>query len=266
MASFKPHHLSIGPEHTQGNGGVGRLFFLPGSDGRARRIAERFTDVEEVGSDRQLNVHLGRVPTEAGPVDVGAVATGMGCPSLDIVATELILLGARTLIRVGTAGSMQPDRVRVGDLVVATAAVRDEGTSDRYVGVEYPAIADPDVVRALESAAARSGMGERTFSGVVHTKDSLFAREMGHGPLQEANRAYMEQLHGLGVLASEMESAHLFVLSHVHSGAASAARIRAGALLAIIGDQTAFAAKEQAAVAEKAAIDVAIESAADLAG
>jgi uridine phosphorylase len=63
MEPFTPHHLSIGPEHTQGNEGAGRLFFLPGSDGRAQRIAERFSDRELVGSDRQLNVHLGRVPS-----------------------------------------------------------------------------------------------------------------------------------------------------------------------------------------------------------
>ena len=145
MTKFVPHHLSIDTEHTRGNRGAGRLFLLPGSDGRARRIAERFSDSEVIPSDRQLNVHLGRLQRDDVTVDVGTVATGMGCPSLDIVVTELIELGARHFIRVGTAGSLQRDVVQVGDLVIATGAVRDEATSDAYAPREYPAIADPEI-------------------------------------------------------------------------------------------------------------------------
>jgi uridine phosphorylase len=269
---FTPHHLGIGREHLEGNNGIGRLLFLPGSDGRARRIGERFRDFETVTSDRQLNVHLGTVEERGHRVEVGAVATGMGCPSLDIVASELVMLGGRRFIRVGTAGSLQPQTVRVGDLVIATGSVRDEGTSDAYLPREFPAVAHPDAIAALHRAAAVHGVAERTFKGIVHCKDSLFARELGAGPRAAINRDYMGQLAAAGVLASEMESAHLFVLSAVHSRSHTTvagdldptATVKSGALLAVIGDEEAFADHDRAALAEAAAIDVALTAAVEL--
>ena len=269
---FRPHHLNIGREHLEGNGGIGRLFFLPGSDGRARRLGDRFSELEVVTSDRQLNVYLGVIEDQGIKVDVGAVATGMGCPSLDIVVTELIMLGGRRFIRVGTAGSLQPKTVRVGDIVIATASVRDEATSDAYLPREFPAVADFDVVTALHRAAQRCEVAERAFKGVIHCKDSLFAREFGYGPMKEQNRTYMQTLVDGGVLASEMESAHLFVLSSVHSqSATTAARdldptaiVKSGAVLAIIGDDKAFADRESAAKAENTVVDVAIAAATEL--
>lgn len=272
MSTFVPHHLSITCEHTAGNNGAGRLFFLPGSDGRARRISQRFDACEVLESERQLNVYLGRTERDGVTVDVGTVATGMGCPSLDIVVTELIMLGARHFIRVGTAGSLQPAAVKVGDLVVATAAVRDQGTSDTYVVREYPAVADSEVVAALERAAEACAMAQHTFKGVVHSKDSLYSRELGHGPRRADNQDYMRQLREIGVLASEMEAAHLLVLSDVHAGPAApiavsgpaSAKIRSGALLAIIGDETAFAEPEQIRRTEELAIDVALAAAVEL--
>ena len=267
-----PHHLSIAPEHVAGNDGRGRVFLLPGSDGRACRIGEHLADHRVIPSPRQLNVHLGRMELEDGRgADVGVVATGMGCPSLDIVATELIHLGARVLVRVGTSGSLQPEQVRAGDLVIATAAVRDEGTSDSYADRGFPAVADTEVVRALERAARAAGHGARTYRGLLHTKDSLFAREMGQGPRAEANRRFIAEMEALGVLASEMEAAHLFVLGHVHSrrvapldSEPTADRVRTGALVAVIGDDTAFAEPERVAAAEEAAIEVALRAAVEL--
>ncbi len=273
--SFSPHHLSITAEQVRGNAGKGRLFFLPGSDGRASRISERFSDCEALRCDRQLNVYLGRLQGSGGPVDVGVVATGMGCPSLDIVVSELVLLGARSFIRVGTAGSLRPDMVRVGDLVVATGAVRDEATSDAYVVREYPAVADPEVVASLQRAAFACGVEDHTYAGIIHTKDSLFAREMGAGPRSAENKEYLRQLRSMGVLASEMESAHLFVLANVYSTAIvplsrrssdQGQRVRSGAVLAIIGDDTAFADTGAVVRVEEEAIEVALQAAVDLLG
>jgi uridine phosphorylase len=272
MEHLAPHHLAIEPEHCVGNGDLGRLFLLPGSDGRARQIGERLGDPQVVPSPRQHNVYLGRVDSPHGVVDVGSVATGMGCPSVDIILTELISLGARLFLRVGTAGSLQPETVRVGDLVIATAAVRDEGCSLRYAPAEFPATADPEWVHSLELAACRQKVGGRTFRGVVQTKDSLFARELGFGPLQEENRGYQRQLRALGVLASEMEAAHLFVLAAVHSTAHTSLAgvpdpksvVRAGALLAIIGDDRPFAEANEAGEVEQAAIEVALEGSREL--
>jgi uridine phosphorylase len=274
MEHGAPHHLPITAQHVSGNGGLGRFFLLPGSDGRARRIGERFSALEEVPSPRQHNVYLGRLEGAGGAVDVAAVATGMGCPSVDIIVTELIGLGARLLLRVGTAGSLQPDEVRAGALVIATAAVRDEGVSNRYACPEFPAVADPELVRALESAAVRCGQAERTFTGLVHSKDSLFAREFGFGPRRDENLDYQRQLRALGVLASEMEAAHLFVLGSVHSSVRVplAGRphprglVRTGCLLAVIGDHRTLADAGEIARAEEAAIDVALEAARELVG
>jgi len=267
MGEFVPHHLSISSEHTAGNLGAGRFFLLPGSDGRAQRIGERFSNHQVVPSDRQLNVHLGQLECNGEAVDVGAVATGMGCPSLDIVVTELIRLGGRNLLRVGTAGSLQPGVVQVGDLVIASGAVRDEATSDAYAPREYPAVADPDLVRCLERAATSCGHGEHTFRGLVHSKDSLFGREFLLGPRAAVNRDYMRQLAEMGVLASEMEAAHLLILADVHRGRpqplaglrAPTGAIRCGALLAIIGDEGPFAGADVARHAEERAIEVALE-------
>jgi len=271
MQHLIAHHLNIGAEHTVGNGGDGRLFFLPGSDGRARRLSERFVHRQVIASDRQLNVYLGQLEAGGLPVDVGAVATGMGCPSVDIVLTELITQGARHFIRVGTAGSLQPGEVPAGSLVIATAAVRDEGTSGAYVCTEYPAVADARVVRALESAAQRCGHAEHTFSGVVHSKDSLFAREFGMGPRRQRNLDYMAELEAMGVLATEMETAHLLILSYVHPSTATPLSeehpggiIRSGAVLAVIGDDRPFAGKDLVAETEAAAVEVALAGAVEL--
>jgi uridine phosphorylase len=176
------------------------------------------------------------------------------------------------LLRVGTSGSLQPAAVRAGSLVVATAAVRDEGCSERYACREFPATADPEWVRALEAAAVRQGHGQRTFRGVVHSKDSLFAREFGVGPRAEANRAYVDELVALGVLASEMECAQLFVLGSVHSREVApigvrpspAGVVRCGALLAVIGDDRGLIDRSAVPELESSTVGVALEAAAAL--
>lgn len=270
--NFKPHHLPLEADHVHGNKGVGRVFLLPGSDGRALRIGERLKDRQVLPSDRRHNVYLGRFESESGSADIGTVATGMGCPSLDIIVSELIAMGARRFIRVGTSGSLQPKRVKAGHLVIATAAVRDEGASDRYVTRDYPAVAHADVAAALEEAAYRLGHGARVFKGVIHSKDSLFAREMGYGPRDDQNERYMAELRRMGVLASEMEAAHLFILSDVYSaevicgtGETDPLRVvKSGAVLAIIGDESAFASPDLARGTETLAIDTALEGAIEL--
>merc|ERR1712137_1438515 len=122
----------------------------------------------------------------------------MGCPSVDIVVTELIKLGAKRFIRVGTAGSLQPHTIRVGDVVIASAAVRDEGTSRHYAPIEFPAIAAPTMVQALKHAAGDVSQtsefmksGSKIYCGIVHTKDSLYAREFGEGALVQSHKDYM---------------------------------------------------------------------------
>ncbi len=263
------HHLRVTPDDVAGNGGRGRVFLVPGSDARVRRIAERLEDVRVRRSPRLHDVHLGTWRDGGRSVEVGTVSTGMGCPSLGIVVSELILVGVRRFLRVGSAGSLQGDRVPAGSLVVATAAVRDEGTSDAYLPREVPAVAHPGWVEALLVAARARGLADRTYAGVVHTKDAFFARELGHGPLPEAHRRYVATLAAAGVLATEMESSHLFVLAACHGPdlepVAASSRgpevIKAGALLAIIGGEGVFAPEADAIRAEEDAIGVALEAA-----
>lgn len=266
------HHLEIGPDEIAGNDGLGRYVLLPGSPGRARRIGTRLLDTVVMPNSRAHNVVLGQLERGGKRVDVAAVPTGMGCPSVDIIVNELILLGARRFLRVGTTGTLQ-DGLVGGDLVVATGAVRDEGTSDAYTPKEYPAVADQVMAEVICSTARRLGLGDRTWAGLVHSKDAFFGREFAQGPDAQRNAEYMAQLAKTGVLATEMEAAHLFVLGSVFGGPAgsvTAARtrsvpIRCGALMAVIGDLSGFFPHDQAKEAEGRMIDLALEAILDLA-
>jgi uridine phosphorylase len=266
------HHLEVGTKELAGNDGLGRYVFLPGSTPRAARIGRRFKETKTLNNRRGLDVQLGFLERDGLRVDAAAVPTGMGCPSVDIIVGELLQLGVRRFLRVGTAGTLQK-QIRSGDLVVASGAVRDEGTSDAYAPREFPAVADPVMAEVLCSAAVRIGLGERTHCGVVHSKDSFFGREFAAGHDSERNRAYMELLARNRVLASEMETAHLFVLGAVANAGrttvnASRTRevgVRCGAIMAVVGDSSGFAALDVEQAAEERLIDLAVEGILDMA-
>lgn len=262
-ADFKAHHMSISTEEVAGNNGVGRYILLPGSDGRAASIAEHFSNGWVKEHSRRHNFYAGTLDLEGEPVDVAVVATGMGCPSVDIIVNELIRLGARRLLRVGTAGSLQPGRIPIGSIVVASAAVRDEGASRLYMPSEVPAVASAEMIAAANRASAVCGV-EYGFTGIVHTKDSLYARELQAGPRAAENERYMEQLSSSGVLASEMETAMLFTLAQIYTqefrSAGERLDVEAGTVLGIIGDETAFGTEEQAASTTELAVQVGLET------
>lgn len=268
---FVPHHMNAGPEDFAGNHGIGRYVFLPGSDGRARQIAERFSGMQVKTHPRGHNLYTGQLALGDRMVDVAAIATGMGCPSLDIIVNELFQLGAKRFLRVGTAGSLQPLRIRVGSVVVATASVRDEHTSRTYVPVEVPSVASLEFVWAAQKAAGELGLSERVHFGTVHCKDSLYAREFGEGPMAVHNREYMTLLINAGTLASEMETSQLFVLSSlfnhrlIQQGDGPQNRVVAGAILGVVGDDSPFASPEAAASAVSNSIDMAFETVLQLA-
>ena len=258
---FRPLHLSAEEQDFAGNGGRGRYLLLPGSRARAAAIAGRFEGVVTKSHPRGHDLHLGQLRHSGVVLDVGVIATGMGCPSIDLIVTELIALGAKVLLRVGTCGSMQPD-VATGDIVVATAAVRDEGTSRNYLPLEMPALPSFPILRAMITAAndqaPRSG---RIHFGPVHTKDSLYAREMGFGPRGEEHLAYQRLLTQAGVMVSEMECAHLFVLGALGPRAEAKERVHTGAVLAVIGDHDVpFKESPLAGQAVDTAIDFALHS------
>jgi uridine phosphorylase len=274
VSGQKLHHLQIDPSVLRGNGDLGRYVLVPGSVDRCARIAKRLQDVVVHENRRRLDVYTGRLEFDGRSVDVAAVPTGMGCPSVDIVVTELLDGGCRRFLRVGTSGSLQPE-VRVGDVVIASGAVRDESTSDVYLPRDVPAVADPLWVEAASLAAVRLGLAERAHVGLMHSKDSFFGREFGRGPDGHRNEEYMQLLARGGVLASEMEAAHLFVLGQVYGGAprdvaglrSRRAKVRAGALCAVIGTVTGgLATLEEEQAAEERLISLGLASIGVLSG
>ena len=188
-------------------GDVGQYVILPGDPGRCEQIAGFFDEAHFVAQNREFCTWTG----ELEGVSVSVVSMGIGGPSASIAMEELHLCGADTFIRTGTCGGIDLD-VKSGDIVVATGAIRYEHTSCEYAPIEYPAVPDFDLTLALK--AASEALGYRTHTGVVQCKDSFYGQ---HSP--EKSPVYYELLQKweswkrLGVKASEMESAALFVVA-----------------------------------------------------
>lgn len=259
LSDLRPSHLPVAASDLASQHPGGRLMYLPGSPERAASMAEQFHERRVIPGTRGFDVHLGVLRFDEQVVDVGAVATGMGCPSLDIVVSELLALGVRRFLRVGTAGTLGGDRVKTADVVIATGSVRDAAACDAYAPREVPAIASLELVLALKHAASRLALDTVTHVGLVHTKDSLYAREYGYGPLAERHAEYMTILERCGVLASEMEAAQLFLLAQVYSSASLP--VAAGCVLGIVGDTDALGAEGLRHVAEERAVSIALEAA-----
>jgi len=261
-------HIELDRSDLEGNGGIGRYVFLPGDPSRAKRIAEHFEGTVVHVSARGLNSYSGRLAVESGPaIDVLAISTGIGSASTEVVLHELIQCGARRLLRVGSCGT-GASPIEPGQVVIATAAVRDELTTQHYAPVEFPAIAHPSVVAAMGEGARRCGLAEHTYQGVCHSKASLFGREFGHGPMAAANLEYCRLLKRCGVIASEMEASTLFVLAALSGGSPrplaenhGANGCQAGAVLAVYGKDDSDMALDAALarLSEERAIRVALE-------
>ena len=186
---------------------VGKYCFLPGDPGRCEAIAAHFDDPVHIGSNREYNIYTGTLLGEK----VSVCSTGIGGPSASIAMEELAAIGVHTFIRIGTCGGIAMD-VLPGDVVVATGAIRYEHTSLEYAPIEFPAVPDFTVAAALKDAS--ENLGYRTHVGVVQCKDSFYGQ---HSP--EKSPVYYDLLQKweswkrLGVKASEMESAALFVVA-----------------------------------------------------
>ena len=150
-------------------GDIADFVILPGDPGRVDFIAEQFEDAKEIAFNREYKTITGTY--KGRPVSV--TSTGIGCPSAAIAIEELANIGAKTLIRLGTSGAMQ-EHTRVGDLVIANGAVRQEGTSLQYMPIEFPAVASSDMVSALENSAKENGA--KYHIGVVQSKDSFYGQ------------------------------------------------------------------------------------------
>lgn len=237
--NFKPLHINATPNDLAGNDGIGRYILLPGSDGRAKEIAEHFENVTVKNHPRSHNIYMGTLNFDGKKIDVATVSTGMGCASIEIILHELFQLGGKRFLRIGTAGSLQPF-VKVGDLINVQASVRDEGTSVHYLPAEVPAIASLEFISSILLTAERLGLSDIIHTGIVHCKSSFYARQFAAGPRSTINQAYLSLMSEAGILASEMETATLFIQSHLYNfqlkqqGNAPENQVLAGAILAII--------------------------------
>lgn len=240
--------------HTQLAGDdVGRYVIMPGDPKRCEKIAKHLTDAVLVADSREYVTYTGFLDG----VKVSVTSTGIGGPSASIAMEELVHCGADTFIRVGTSGGMQRE-VLGGDLVIASGAVRMEGTSKEYAPIEYPAVAHIQVVNALMNAADK--LGKRSHVGVVQCKDAFFGQ---HEPeVKPAGYELLQKWEAwvkMGCLASEMESAALFIVG-------SYLRVRVGTVLLVVANQE----REKAGLENKqvhdteAAIEVAIEAVREL--
>ena len=216
--SGKQYHIGVG------KGEVGRYVFLPGDPKRCEKIAKYFDQPMKVGDSREFVTYTGYL----NGVKVSVTSTGVGGPSASIAMEELVACGADTFIRVGTCGGMDMN-VQSGDLVIATGAIRMEGTSKEYAPIEYPAVADLDMVNALVEGAKRVNASYHT--GVVECKDAFYGQ---HRPEtlpngQDLLRKWNAWL-GMGCKASEMESAALFIVAgYLH--------VRCGTTLLVVANQ-----------------------------
>lgn len=216
--SGKQYHTGVSPDT------IGKYIILPGDPKRVKVIAEYFDEPQLIADNREYTTYTGMLDG----VRVSSVSTGIGGPSAAIALEELSKCGAHTFIRIGTCGGMRED-VMGGDIIIAEGAVRMEGTSREYAPIEYPAVADFSVLRAMVECAEELKLSH--YTGVVQSKDSFFGQ---HEPevmpvsyeLQNKWEAYLR----MGCLASEMETAALFT-------AGQFLRVRVGACFLCIANQ-----------------------------
>ncbi|MBO4979148.1 MAG: uridine phosphorylase [Clostridia bacterium] len=187
-------------------GDVGEYCILPGDPGRCEKIAKMLEKPSQIIQNREYNVWNGTLCGKC----VTVCSTGIGGPSTAIAVEELVACGAHTLIRVGTCGGIALP-VKSGDVVIASGAVRQDGTSHEYAPPEFPAVPTPEVMFALMQAAR--GLKYSYHTGVVQSKDSFYGQHSPwRMPTSSALAEKWEAWKRLGVLASEMEASTLFTV------------------------------------------------------
>ncbi|MDO5649483.1 MAG: uridine phosphorylase [Gallicola sp.] len=201
LLGSKQYHIALE------KGEVGRYVILPGDPKRSAKIAAYFDDAKLVADNREYVTYTGYLEG----TKVSVTSTGIGGPSAAIAVEELYKIGADTFIRVGTCGGMQTE-VEAGDLVVATGSIRMEGTTREYVPIEFPAVPDFKLTHTLVEACEEEKL--KYHLGVVQCKDSFYGQhDPSTKPVSNQLENYWEAWKRSGALASEMESAALFVVS-----------------------------------------------------
>ena len=212
------YHIGFDDSHNA------KYAILPGDPGRVEKIARALQSPEFHCQNREYTTWTGEINKEK----VLVMSTGMGGPSTAIGVEELYKTGVRTFLRVGTCGGMATNVIG-GDVVIATGAIRMEGTSREYVPIEFPAVANLEVTNALVQGA--KNLGASWHAGIVQCKDSFYGQ---HDPERmPIGNQIMEKWRtwiSAGCLASEMESAALYIVSQVLGA-------RAGCVLNVVWNQ-----------------------------
>lgn len=205
-------------------GDVGEYVILPGDPKRCEKIASYFEDAKLIADRREFTTYTGYL----NGTKVSVTSTGIGGSSASIALEELVNVGAKTFIRVGTCGGMDIN-VKGGDIVIATGAIRMEGTSKEYAPIEFPAVANLDVTNSLVQAAKKLGYEYHT--GVVQCKDSFYGQHTPERmPVNYELVNKWEAWKKMGCLASEMESAALFIVG-------SFLRVKTGSVFLTVANQ-----------------------------
>lgn len=214
----KQYHIGVK------KGDVGKYVLLPGDPKRCEKIAQYFDNPVLIADSREYVTYTGYLNGEK----VSVTSTGIGGPSASIAMEELVACGADTFIRIGTCGGMQ-EEVKSGDVVIATSAIRFEGTTKEYAPIEFPAVANLDITNSLVNAAKK--LNQSHHAGVVQCKDAFYGQ---HRPETLPNSYELlnkwDAWCKLGCLASEMESAALFIV-------ASYLRVRCGSCFLVVANQ-----------------------------
>jgi len=204
----KEHHIDMVP------GDIAPTVLTPGDPARVEVFAQLMDEAWKVAEKREYVTYTGRKDG----VPISCTCTGLGCPPTAIGVEELWHIGAKNIIRIGTCGAIQ-DFIKAGDLIIATGSVRGEHTSEEYISLEYPAVADYRVVRALIDACER--LGHRYHLGIIRSHDAYYMESPeAHGDY----RARLQKWIDMGILCLENEASALFTISSI-SG------IRAGCIL-----------------------------------
>jgi uridine phosphorylase len=251
MAKF--YHIGFGKEDLEESPPTVAL--LSGDPDRATLIANsKLTNVKILSEHRGLNSYVGLLPNGK---PLLSATSGMGAPSLSIVVNELVQVGIKTIIRVGTTGSIQA-HVPPGSIVISKAALCRQGAANDIAPLEYPASADPFVTVSLVEAAKTQNIEH--YVGVTASVDTFYE---GQERTESANPHLMRSLQGmteeyrhLNILNYEMEAGTLFKMGNVYGFAA-------GCVCGVVAQRTKEEKPvlESKAIAVQRAIDVAIAAA-----
>ncbi len=216
----RQYHLKVREGEIEGP------VLLPGDPDRVELISNEWDHATELAAHREYRTVAGEYDGEP----IGVTSTGIGSPSAAIAVEELARIGVESFIRVGSCGAIQ-EHIDIGDLVITTGAVRQEGTSDEYIREEYPALAHDEVTTALVTAAER--LGYTYHLGVTCSTDSFYAGQSrpGFGGYQTiAASERIEELRRAGVVNFEMEASVILTLATLYG-------LRAGAVCTVYANR-----------------------------